>query len=347
METVAQPPDGTEVRLLTQWGSLDDRSRGREATVLSIAVHAGLIIALAMVPKGTFVPRQLASLERVTPLVAPPELTQREPNKRKISKEFNASEEAPRPRIQVPRGAPSTTRPQAARPAPFPTPPVPNPEVATPLPEPPKVETAVPRQELPQIAQAAPPPPQIQPVEKPKLAFETPSAPPTPLPPGQGRIAVPSASVSEAIRQTVRGTSGGLTVGDPGISGPGGYGEGVNLPPAPGIQGSSLELLSDPLGVDFRPYLLQVLAAVRRNWMAVIPESAKLGRRGRVSIQFSIGKNGSVPKLVIASGSGTDALDRAAVAGISASNPFPPLPSEFKGDRVVLQFSFAYNMPRR
>jgi outer membrane biosynthesis protein TonB len=54
-----------------------------------------------------------------------------------------------------------------------------------------------------------------------------------------------------------------------------------------------------------------------------------------------------VAKLVIVNYSGTDALDRAAVAGISASDPFPPLPSEYKGERVVLQFNFAYNMPRR
>jgi outer membrane biosynthesis protein TonB len=50
---------------------------------------------------------------------------------------------------------------------------------------------------------------------------------------------------------------------------------------------------------------------------------------------------------VIAEFSGADALDRAAVAGISAWVPFPPLPSEFKGDRIVLQMNFAYNMPRQ
>jgi hypothetical protein len=35
------------------------------------------------------------------------------------------------------------------------------------------------------------------------------------------------------------------------------------------------------------------------------------------------------------------------VAGISASQVFPPFPAGFKGDRVVLQFNFAYNIPRR
>jgi TonB family protein len=103
-------------------------------------------------------------------------------------------------------------------------------------------------------------------------------------------------------------------------------------------------LLSDPKGVDFRPYLIKILSAVRRNWYAVIPESAKLGRRGKVAIQFAISRDGSVPKLVIATPSGTQALDRAAVAGISASNPFPPLPSDFRGLNVRLQFVFLYNM---
>jgi TonB family protein len=117
--------------------------------------------------------------------------------------------------------------------------------------------------------------------------------------------------------------------------------------PSPGKIGSSLELLSDPEGVDFKPYLIKVLSSVRRNWFAVIPESAKFGRRGKVLIQFSIDREGNVPKLVIAMPSGADALDRAAVAGISASNPFPPLPAEFRGEQIRLQFSFLYNMPSR
>jgi TonB family protein len=98
------------------------------------------------------------------------------------------------------------------------------------------------------------------------------------------------------------------------------------------------------LGVDFKPYLTQILARVRKNWFAVIPESARLGSRGVVLLQFIIDRDGQVPKLVIAMPSGTEALDRAAVAGISASVPFPPLPVQFKGKEVRLQFSFKYNV---
>jgi TonB family protein len=96
--------------------------------------------------------------------------------------------------------------------------------------------------------------------------------------------------------------------------------------------------------VDFKPYLIRILATVKRNWLAVIPETARLGRQGRVQVQFAIDRNGYVPKLVIAMPSGTESLDRAAVAGIGASQPFPPPPAEFQGTQVRLQFTFTYNM---
>jgi TonB family protein len=157
----------------------------------------------------------------------------------------------------------------------------------------------------------------------------------------------PKPGVEEMGRIHSRTTpSGGLVVGDIG-QGIGGVGAGLNHPgAAPVPTQSALELMSDPMGVDFKPYLIRILATVRRNWLSVIPESARMGRRGKVQIQFAINKDGSVPKLVIALPSGTESLDRAAVAGISASNPFPPLPDEFRGQQVRLQFTFLYNIPR-
>jgi TonB family protein len=148
----------------------------------------------------------------------------------------------------------------------------------------------------------------------------------------------------EATREAIRGSHGGTAVGDLDLQGSPGIGGGYMQLPSPGKTASALEMISDPGGVDFKPYLIRVLAAVKRNWMMVYPESARLGRMGRVQIQFAIAHDGNVPKLVIAVPSGTDALDRAAVAGISASTPFPPLPAEFHGNQVRLQFTFAYNM---
>ena len=151
----------------------------------------------------------------------------------------------------------------------------------------------------------------------------------------------PNQIISGAIEQMKRSGPPKQAVGD----GIGGSNSAVVLPTSPGESGSVVELLSDPRGVDFRPYLTQVLAAVRRNWFAVIPESARLGMsRGRTLIQFSVSRNGSVPKLVIAKSSGAPPLDRAAVAGVSASNPFPPLPEEYIGADIRLQFTFLYNI---
>ena len=105
------------------------------------------------------------------------------------------------------------------------------------------------------------------------------------------------------------------------------------------------EILSDTMGVDFGPYLQRVLQVVRENWYAVIPPSAMppILKRGKVSIDFSILKNGQAVGIAYVAGSGDVALDRAAYGGITASNPFQPLPAEYAGQALRLRFTFFYN----
>ena len=103
-------------------------------------------------------------------------------------------------------------------------------------------------------------------------------------------------------------------------------------------------ILSDTRGYDFGPYMNQVINRVRVNWYSLIPETARLGRRGRVVIIFTILKRGGVDDMRIVANSGAEPLDRSAMAAIQASNPFPPLPSDFDSDHIVLQFTFMYNM---
>ncbi len=354
MDAVSQivPAAGREFRLYRDLGSREDSTRVRQTLLVSAVLHVIAIVLLPYVPIGAPAGRTattiLARFGSPAKLVAPPaELTQKAPNTAEPAKEFDLEGLLPRPPLESPAGAPSTTRPAARVLAP-PSPPVADMPA---LPAPPKLEGGRKQEtELPMIAQGSPVPPgppQIQATERPKLAFERPGAPiGASAAEGQpsGSLRPPSSSISEVGRELARGgVGGGLVVGDLG-EGIGGIGEGLNLPPSPGRIGSSLELLSDPMGVDFRPYLITILSAVRRNWFAVMPESAKLGRRGKVVIQFAVSRDGSVPKLVIASPSGTQAFDRAAVAGISASNPFPPLPADFKGLNVRLQFVFLYNL---
>jgi TonB family protein len=188
--------------------------------------------------------------------------------------------------------------------------------------------------------------------EKPKLAFEKPgdigSSPSQTagiIRPGNvPAIRLPGSSLEDAIQEVARNRRGsGMVVGGEMPEDVGGILE--TRPAMPShTTASTMKLLSDPKGVDFRPYLIRVLTSVRRNWRSVFPESARLGQRGKVVILFSIDRVGRIPKLVIFEASGAEALDRAAVAGISASDPFPPLPGDFSGDEIRLQLNFFYNM---
>jgi TonB family protein len=269
----------------------------------------------------------VSNIQRVTPLFAPPtRLTQKEPNQGKVSKEVNV--ESLLSHSQQPARARPALRafkpPALGRPVPGEPPP-------TRFAEPPKVDTATTTANAPPLVAPSvttPPPPQIQPEEKPKLALEPPGQhPPTPSP-SLAKLQPPKTTVDDAIRGAARGSD---------IEQPPDLGN-VQLPPP------AVNLLSDPMNVDFRPYLARILALVRRNWLTVIPSSARLGNRGVVTVQFIVDRSGQVPKLVIETPSGSEALDRAAVAGISASVPFPPLPSEFKGREIRLQFAFKYNV---
>jgi len=106
-----------------------------------------------------------------------------------------------------------------------------------------------------------------------------------------------------------------------------------------------VEVLTDTRGVDFGPYMTRVLRDIRQNWYRVIPESAASPRRkrGDVTIEFAILKNGTISGMRMVSISCDASLDQAAWTGITASSPFSPLPNEFAGECLGLRFTFHYN----
>ena len=105
-------------------------------------------------------------------------------------------------------------------------------------------------------------------------------------------------------------------------------------------------MLTPTEGVDFSNYLAQVVARVKLNWYSIMPESARLGDKGTVVLQFRIMRNGSVPDVEpqLMSSSGKEPLDRAAYSSIRTSSPFEPLPGAFSGDFIELRFIFLYNV---
>jgi TonB family protein len=106
------------------------------------------------------------------------------------------------------------------------------------------------------------------------------------------------------------------------------------------------EILTDTMGVDFGPYLTQIVQIVRRNWYTLMPPSVypPILKQGKLSIEFVILKDGKTTGMVVHTSSGDVALDRAAWGSITLSTPFPPLPKEFPGQILGLRFYYFYNL---
>jgi len=116
------------------------------------------------------------------------------------------------------------------------------------------------------------------------------------------------------------------------------------------IQGSrvklneSYEILSDPQGVDFQPYLQSVLRQIFAQWVPAIPEEARppLLVPGSTLIRFTIAADGTVTAMHLDGSTHDDLLNRAAWATIS-NQRFPALPPEFHGPDLVLRVSYTVN----
>jgi TonB family protein len=144
-------------------------------------------------------------------------------------------------------------------------------------------------------------------------------------------------SAGSAIQQATQAAAAQRGAGGGGQEGDFGLGTGAH-----GRQQGALDILSDTQGVDFGPYLQRILQDVKENWYHLIPESAGM-KKGKLAIEFAITKDGHVAGLQLVATSGDSALDRPAWGSITASNPFPPLPTEFTGPYLALRFRFYYN----
>jgi TonB family protein len=138
-------------------------------------------------------------------------------------------------------------------------------------------------------------------------------------------------AIQQATQAAATNRGGGGQAGDFGL------GTGAH-----GRQLGALDILSDTQGVDFGPYLQRIVQVVRQNWYILIPESAEM-KKGKLAIEFAITKDGQVADMRLVTSSGDVALDRPAWGSITNSNPFPPLPPEFRGPYLALRFRYYYN----
>ena len=340
---VALVPSDAPLNLLLEWPKQRSRPQWLAVIAGSLAFHLLVFTIAVQLPSfvGSDEPEKRVIVRR-TPLYIPPDiLTQRAPNKHKVSDSIDLASLLASQQTQAQRPAPDASRKH------FELPKQPSPQIAKAnpqiLPEPPKIALNQAPGPLPAGAisgigaPAAPPPaPSQNPFQN--IGAE---APPNPHP----AISPPKATVQEAVKGVARsGTSNRVVITDDSMSEPSPLTPGAAR--QPGASHAAVELQSDPEGADFKAYLTRILGIVRGNWKRVIPESARMGTvRGRTVMEFIINRDGTIPKLVTAQSSGLEPLDRAAIAGLSMSNPLPPLPADYKGFQVRLAFTFSYNLP--
>jgi hypothetical protein len=229
-------------------------------------------------------------------------------------------------------------------------------------------KVAPPRKEEHQVIERAPnperPPSDLPaaPTPQPNTHPEAVVPPPTTIPPptksvllpaepqpttSHLNLGLPGGSPEKALNQQMQdaiGKAGHGSYSTEGVAG--GSGGGGGHGGRQGQTGNAVDILSPTEGVDFNDYITRLVAKVRQNWYAVMPESVYLGDKGIVSITFRINRDGSFPvqNLSLERTSGKDPLDTAAMSSIRASNPFEPLPPQFKGPYIELRFTYFYNL---
>ena len=313
------------------------RSRQREAFWISVVVHLAIVILAVNSTKfERLLHRRAVIMVSPEDLMRQKELTYLElpPDEQKLTKRPDTNNISDKDRVATSR-APQLDRRElkkildSARPG-------------APGPGGPPAQAQQPAAPAPDMARNAPTP-QEQPSPAPPPQNQTARLQTPPAGAPRPTFSTGTMSAGSAIEQAARAAMANRG----GYGGDGGdYGLGQGKQPGEAI--GPLDVLSDTMGVDFGPYLARVLHDVRENWYRIIPESARapLMKKGKVSIEFAILKDGQVAGLQIVGSSGDVALDRAAYGGITASKPFPPLPTEFGGQYLALRFHFYYNPER-
>ena len=100
---------------------------------------------------------------------------------------------------------------------------------------------------------------------------------------------------------------------------------------APGI-----DALREP---DFGPYMRELQRRIKMNW-----DPPKGNESKRVVLLFKIAKDGRLLSCRVSKSSGLPSADQAALKAVELTAPFRPLPADFKGQSIDIQFTFDYNV---
>ena len=258
-----------------------------------------------------------------------------------IQQPVRRPQQQPKPKQQAPKQQKNVTQPKQAFNVPTPWAPKKTEKPAAPQGVP-KVEASAPK---PAIKPSAPK------IKKPSGSFNVP-APKIAAPKVAGPSGGPVAGTkSGSGSKTGTSGSGSKYTPSPSFSpsnsgsssggrfSPGSTGRGGNIGnPGPGNPKGApgIDAVKEP---DFGPYMRELQRRIKMNW-----EPPKGNESKRVVLLFKIARDGRLISHRVYKSSGLPAADRAAMHAVELTAPFKPLPPEYKGDSVDIQFTFDYNV---
>ena len=98
----------------------------------------------------------------------------------------------------------------------------------------------------------------------------------------------------------------------------------------------------DTTWYDWGAYAAEMIRRIKLHWD--VPELARLGWKGSLTVRFYIRADGTVEDAKILRMSGVPPFDNAAFQAIIKSSPFRPLPAELHEEREGVTITFFYNM---
>ena len=100
---------------------------------------------------------------------------------------------------------------------------------------------------------------------------------------------------------------------------------------------------------DWGDYAQSMVSRIRVNWYANMPQLIRTGMPGKVTIRFTIHRDGRISDVTILEGSGIPPYDHAAKKAIELSSPLNALPKDFPNpyERVTAMFFYNMEIPNR
>lgn len=129
-------------------------------------------------------------------------------------------------------------------------------------------------------------------------------------------------------------SGGGGSSGSRMSRGGSGYGSAGN--PGGGGGAPGIDSIREP---DFGPYMRELQRRIKMNW-----DPPKGNESKRVVLLFKIARDGRLLSVRVFKSSGLPNADRAALSAVELTAPFRPLPAEFRGASIDIQFTFDYNV---